>query len=101
LSNHNIHLSNGADIEANVLICATGYKQTPTVPILPSSLLHKIGLLNAPSNDPTVKAADEETMRRFPELKDQPPAGANGLPDREQTSYALYRGTVPPAPRIA
>jgi hypothetical protein len=95
LSGHTVNLSNGTDLEADVFIFATGYKHTTT--ILLTSLTSKIGVLTALPNDPTVKAADEEVMRRFPELKDQPPAGPSGMRDREWTSWALYRGIVPPA----
>lgn len=97
LSDHTVSLSNDTDIEADVLILATGYHHTPTVSILPESISDKIGLSAALLNDPTVKAADEEIMRRFPGLKDQPPTGPDALRERERTSYALYRGTIPPA----
>jgi hypothetical protein len=96
LSKEAVHLTNGVDIPSNILICATGWKQTPGITFLPESLSSKFGRSKADPSDPSVQAADAEIMRRFPELKDQPPAGPTGLKQREQTSYKLYRGTVPP-----
>ena len=97
LSSHTVHLSNGKDLHPDVLVCATGYKSTPTVSFLPENISDKIGISTAPPSDPAVQAADKELMKRFPGLKDQPPAGPVGEKEREQTSPLLYRGTVPPA----
>jgi hypothetical protein len=97
ISGCEVLLSDGTEIQADVFICATGYEQTPTIKILPETIADEIGVSSALPDDEIVKAADEEILRRFPELKDQPPSGPNGLREREQTSYALYRGTVPPS----
>ena len=97
LSCHTVHLSDGKDLSADVLVCATGYKQTPTISFLPENLSEKIGLSTASPSDPTVQAADKEIMKRFPGLKDQPPAGPVGEQIREQPSSLLYRGAVPTA----
>jgi hypothetical protein len=97
LSSHTVHLSDGKDIGADVLVCATGYNQTPTVSFFPENLSDKIGVSASAPSDPAVQAADKELMKRFPGLKDQPPAGPIGEKEREQTSSLLYRGTVPSA----
>ena len=97
LSENTVHLSDGKDIEADLLICATGWKMTPTISFLPSNISDKMGVSVAKPTDPTVQAADAEIMKRWPLLKDQPPAEPNALKEREQPSWALYRGLVPPA----
>lgn len=97
ISPHTVRLSDGSDISADIFICATGYEQAPNVKLLPGGIAPKIGLSAALPDDDMVKAADEEILRRFPGLKDQPPAGPNGLREREQASYTLYRNTVSPS----
>jgi hypothetical protein len=79
LSENTVHLSDGKDIEADLLICATGWKMTPTISFLPSKISDKTGISVATPSDPTVQAADAEIMKRWPLLKDQPPGGPNAL----------------------
>jgi hypothetical protein len=97
LSENTVHLSDGKDIEADLLICATGWKMTPSISFLPRNISDKIGISVATPSEPTVQAADAEIMKRWPLLKDQPPGGPDALKEREQSSWALYRGIVPPA----
>ncbi|KAL3424133.1 flavin-binding monooxygenase-like protein [Phlyctema vagabunda] len=97
LSHQKVHLANGTDLEADVLVCATGWEHTPTVRMLPEKISNSIGIFTATPSDSMVKAADEEVFRRFPELADQPSVGPVAARERDQTSWALYRGTAPPA----
>jgi hypothetical protein len=109
LSSNDAHIrsssSETADIPADIIICATGYKHAPTVRILPESIsTDQLGLRTAsttPATDRLVRAADAEIVRLFPELspdnQPQPPTGAHDHENANQASWSLYRGIVPPA----
>ncbi|KFY77048.1 hypothetical protein V499_03453 [Pseudogymnoascus sp. VKM F-103] len=98
LSKSSVHLSNNTTLPADALIYGTGWSHAPSFPILPASLAPKLAVGPAPPTDPTIAAADAEIMRRFPELKDQPPHGTSI--DRERANepaYRAYRHAIPPA----
>ncbi|ELR03985.1 monooxygenase [Pseudogymnoascus destructans] len=98
LSKSSVHLSNNTTLPADALIYATGWSHAPTIPILPASLAPKLAVGPAPPTDPTIAAADAEIMRRFPELKDQPPRGTSIDHERAtEPSYRAYRNAIPPA----
>ena len=99
-----IHLSDGSNIKADVLLCATGWNFTPNISFLPCNLEDKIGISHASSSDPNISLADEELLRRFPELEDSPMkrlqqavvSGKEVATPEEPPSWVLYHGLVPP-----
>ncbi|KAH6675840.1 hypothetical protein B0J14DRAFT_616538 [Halenospora varia] len=99
LSPLTVHLSDGKELDADTLVCATGWEFEPSFNFLPSSLEDKIGLSTVNPEDERVKAADAEIFTRYPELKDQPPAlSANGEKEKVPgMTYSLFRGAIPPA----
>ena len=97
LSAKKVHLSDGKEIEADVVVCATGWNFAPSMSFSPPSIVDQIGMIKSDPNDERVKEADKEILNRFPELKDQPPAGPIGVKEREQTSFHLHRNAIPPA----
>ncbi|RDW88948.1 hypothetical protein BP6252_00980 [Coleophoma cylindrospora] len=98
LLDNGMRLANGTEIKADVIVCATGWENTPTLKILPAALTDKCGLSTVPPDADIVRAADQELMQKYPELRDQPPAGGKiGEREREQSSWRLYRGIAPPA----
>ncbi|RDW94474.1 hypothetical protein BP5796_00237 [Coleophoma crateriformis] len=98
LLENGMRLANGTEIKADVIVCATGWENSPTLKILPAALTDKCGLSMIPPDADSVRAADQEIMQKYPELRDQPPAGGKiGEREREQSSWKLYRGIAPPA----
>lgn len=75
LSDHAVHLSTGEVLTTTALICSTGWRATPNLKFLPEGIDRELGFpWSADPLDPQmVKAADEEILRRFPRLRDQPP----------------------------
>ncbi|KAL2284256.1 hypothetical protein FJTKL_08985 [Diaporthe vaccinii] len=125
LSPSTVHLSDGTSLNTELLLCVTGWKHVPSVKFLPEGIEKELGLPHVPSDDEPlwtsdlVHKADEEILRRFPGLRDQPKrqknfvplAEAKGLSTRIQdevdpsnhtklTPYTLYRFIVPPSPRF-
>ena len=97
LSDHTVHLANRRDLKTDVFVSATGYKHKAAVKFMPETISNKIGFSTAGPTDPTVKAADAEIFKRYPELKDQPKVGPVGEQEREQMSCLLWHGVIPPA----
>ena len=125
LSPSTVHLADGTSFETELLHCATGWKHVPPLKFLPQGIEKELGLPHVPSDDEPiwkpdlVHKADEEILRRFPRLRDQPKdhrnfvplAEAKGLSTHAQdevdpsdhtrlTPYTLYRFIVPPTPRF-
>ncbi|GIK06168.1 hypothetical protein Aspvir_001812 [Aspergillus viridinutans] len=74
LSQGTVHLSSGTDLPSSALICSTGWKATPNLDFLPAGLDTDCGFPWAadPIPEDLLAAADEEILRRFPRLRDQP-----------------------------
>lgn len=91
LSDHTVHLSTGESLQADVLICATGWKKSSSVQFLncdldiPGSLDEKQKLY---------KRADQEILAQFPDLASQPSLRYSPKP---ADPLRLYRFMVPTA----
>lgn len=87
-----VHLSTGKSLSSDAIICATGWKKTPSFrfsnwgPKLPRSDIEIEELANG---------ADDEILRRFPILKSQP--SVRGERYKSSKPVRLYRFMVPPA----
>lgn len=125
LSPGKVHLSNGTEFESDVLVANTGWKHAPPMKFLPEGIDVELGLphstlSDAPATDlanqqDLLKRADEEILKRFPRLKDQPIWNKNYVPLTEQegmssddaaapgkamTPYMLYHFMVPASERF-
>ncbi|OAL43128.1 FAD/NAD(P)-binding domain-containing protein [Pyrenochaeta sp. DS3sAY3a] len=103
LSNHTIHLSDSSSITADVLICGTGWKDTPQLHFTTTRELGLPGHTSS-STAPHVAAADVEILRTCPKLGFQPTPRRGSKPptpgekeDGAPEPYRLYRFMVPPA----
>ncbi|GAQ03859.1 dimethylaniline monooxygenase [N-oxide-forming] 5 [Aspergillus lentulus] len=74
LSPGTVHLSSGTDLPSSALICSTGWKATPNLDFLPPGLDTDCGFPWAadPIPEDLLAAADDEILRRFPRLRNQP-----------------------------
>lgn len=101
LSDHTVHLSNGDKLEADVLICGTGWKDTRQMDFVTDKEVGLPGRIASSTNKYTAKA-DAEILQNCPKLRNQP-VSRNAKPTtdekRESTPepYRLYRYMVPPA----
>lgn len=114
LSHKTVHLSSGLKLQSDLLCCATGWKSLPPMDFLPKGIDVELGIPHLPSardrND-LVDRADEEILRRFPRLKNQPTHNKRFVPLLDNkgisttdkinpstniTPYRMYRFMVPP-----
>ncbi|EMD67133.1 hypothetical protein COCSADRAFT_135788 [Bipolaris sorokiniana ND90Pr] len=100
LSPHAIHLSTGTAIQADVLICGTGWKDTPQLDFQTTKDLGLPGYAAKAPQD-HIRAADAQIFATFPKLQNQP-APRDGSAEKtqketQQEPYRLYRYIVPPA----
>ncbi|KAK4095854.1 FAD/NAD(P)-binding domain-containing protein [Parathielavia hyrcaniae] len=120
LSTRTVHLSDGTQLETDLLCCATGWKHVPPVRFLPEGIDRELGLPHVPSESglftpEAVARADEEIFSLFPRLKDQPVQNRKlkPIPDTSAstttnttrssttlTPWTLYRFMVPPSARF-
>ncbi|CAK7226302.1 hypothetical protein SEUCBS140593_006194 [Sporothrix eucalyptigena] len=112
-----VHLADGTLLTVSALACATGWKHVPPMKFLPEGIDKQLGLPHVPSEDEpvfsktAVDKADDEILKRFPRLRDQPVQNKNltplltsgGLsstdsitPSTPLTPYTLYRFVLPP-----
>jgi hypothetical protein len=101
LSDHTVHLSNGEELSADVLICGTGWKDTPPINFVTDRELGLPGF-TSPSIWKYIPRADAEIFEKCPKLEDQPePRSYKPLSDDAtgiiNEPYRLYRFVVPPA----
>lgn len=91
LSDHSIHLSNGETLLTTALICSTGWRSTPNLQFLPEGIDRELGFPWSadPLDDALVQAADEEILRRFPRLRDQPRPNPQFRPLDDQAEAAV------------
>jgi hypothetical protein len=100
LSARTVHLSDGSELEADALVCCTGWKYRPPMDFLPASTNSDAALgfphRSSEVDDPLARAADAEILTRFPRLQNPPVQNppSNGAPNRP---WRLYRFMVPPA----
>ncbi|KAL1980356.1 hypothetical protein VTN96DRAFT_4259 [Rasamsonia emersonii] len=99
-----VHLSTGEALPSDALICCTGWKSTPPLKFLPEGIDRELGLPWSPDvlDEELVKDADEEILRRFPRLRDQPasnprykPLSSNAAAEAPHP-FRLMRFMVPP-----
>ncbi|OHE99997.1 hypothetical protein CORC01_04644 [Colletotrichum orchidophilum] len=125
LSAGKVHLSDGTEFPAEVLLAHTGWKHVPPIKFLPEGIEKELGIPHAPiGNAPRVDLAgqadlvdlaDKEILERFPRLKNQPVWNKNYVPLTEQkgiksddavtpyrtlTPYMLHHFIVPPSERF-
>lgn len=101
LSKNAVHLSNGNTLESDILICGTGWKDTPPINFVTKRELGLPGHSSAVASG-FVPKADATILEQFPKLKDQPPPRkykpvTGNLKDTVPEPYRHYRFMVPPA----
>lgn len=101
LSDHTVHLSTGAAIEADILICGTGWKDAPPISFVSDRDLGLPGSVS-PTTAPYISQAETEIFTKCPKLKDQPEPKhykplTNVKKDIIGEPYRLYRFIVAPA----
>ncbi|KAJ5824770.1 hypothetical protein N7447_007110 [Penicillium robsamsonii] len=91
LSDHTVHLSSGDALPSSALICSTGWRCTPNLKFLPEGIDRELGFPWSvdPLDEKLVKAADEEILRRFPRLRDQPKPNPHYTPLSSQSEAAV------------
>ncbi|KAH6623576.1 hypothetical protein F5144DRAFT_595716 [Chaetomium tenue] len=130
LSPGKVHLSDGVQLRADVLLANTGWKHVPPVRFLPEGIDRELGLPHAADADPSPSAddlacqpdllaqTDAQILATFPRLRDEPvwnarykPLPGTNLPttaddnlDRNPnaslTPFMLHRFMVPPSARF-
>lgn len=100
LSEGMVHLSDDKTLEADVLICGTGWKDTPQLNFVTEKELGLPGHI-APSFKKYVPKADSEILQGFPKLQQQPRPRYTKTMTLDKTQvvqepYRLYRFMVPP-----
>ncbi|GLI80119.1 hypothetical protein PoHVEF18_008469 [Penicillium ochrochloron] len=90
LSDHAVHLSTGEELKSTALICSTGWRATPNLKFLPGGIDRELGFpwSSDPLDEQMVKAADEEILRRFPRLRDQPTPNPKYKPLNDEAEAA-------------
>jgi cation diffusion facilitator CzcD-associated flavoprotein CzcO len=101
LTDHTIHLTNGHALEADVLICGTGWKDAPQLNFVTD---RELGLPSHVSTSAKqhVPRADSEIIKNCPKLQNQPTPRHSKVMTKDRTEttpepYRLYRFMVPPA----
>lgn len=105
LSAQAVNLSNGETIPTDALICSTGWKATPNIKFLPQGIEQELGLSWSPDSihEGLIEQADEEILRRFPRLQNQPVPNPKYKPLSENSEAAvphairLTRFMIPPS----
>ncbi|TQB77169.1 hypothetical protein MPDQ_004569 [Monascus purpureus] len=108
LSPNTVHLSTGSSIPTTALICSTGWKATPPIKFLPTGIDKDLGFPWSPDlfDETLLKQADEEILRLYPRLRDQPVPNEKYKPladTAEATAphpFRLARFMVPPVPSM-
>lgn len=101
LSRHTVHLSNGEALHADVLVCGTGWKDSPPMRFITQ---RDLGLPGSPTSiDPElISRADEEILKACPKLRKQPQQRetkfiADSPSESKEEPYRLYCFMVPPS----
>lgn len=101
LSHQTVHLSDGQELAADILICGTGWKDAPQLNFVTDKELGLPGSKSASVED-YVSKADAEILEKCPKLQNQPkPRKYKPMTDNEPEivpePYRLYRFMIPPA----
>ncbi|KAF1833984.1 hypothetical protein BDW02DRAFT_569515 [Decorospora gaudefroyi] len=103
LSKHEIHLSTGNSIQADVLICGTGWKDTPQLNFVTDKELGLPGHTATPMAT-QIERANAHIFQACPKLRNQPTQPQHESATAEDNTkkaspepYRLYRFIVPPA----
>jgi hypothetical protein len=101
LSHKTVHLSNGHTLETDVLICGTGWKDTPQINFVTERELGLPGHMPLSAKDYIAKA-DATILQSCPKLQNQPPSRkvmpmTDNMAETTPEPYRLYRFMVPPA----
>lgn len=101
LSHQRVHLSDGNALDADVLICGTGWKDTPQLNFTTEKELGLPGHKPA-SLQKHIAQADAEIFTNCPKLRNQPvPRNIKPMSDKPLEfllePYRLYRFMIPPA----
>jgi cation diffusion facilitator CzcD-associated flavoprotein CzcO len=101
LTDHAIHLTNGHALDADVLICGTGWKDAPQLDFVTDRELGLPGRFSTFSKQ-HIPRAEFEIFQNCPKLQHQPASRHIKLMtnDKAETTpepYRLYRFMVPPA----
>lgn len=101
LSDHTVHLSDGHKIEADVLICGTGWKDTPQLSFETKKEIGLPGRLSSLTKE-HIPMADSAILQNCPKLQHQPTARRDKpmtghKVEIEPEPYRLYRFMIPPA----
>ena len=92
LTKKTVHLNNGTELEADVLLCATGWQKNPSIRFLNFGTAG-IGLPHPPTEQSRLATdTDEEIFKLYPRLRNQPTLNAKPKSD----PFRLYRFMVPP-----
>ncbi|OLN86723.1 FAD-containing monooxygenase EthA 1 [Colletotrichum chlorophyti] len=125
LSPGNVHLSDGTQFPADILLAYTGWEQVPPIRFLPEGIENELGIPHERANagvfedlagrSDLVDLADKEILDRFPRLKRQSvwkkhrvpltepkdiETNDTVTPHKSLTPYMLHRFIVPPANRF-
>lgn len=93
LTDHTVHLTDGTNLEADVLVCSTGWRKEPSIRFLNFGTAG-IGLQHSPTEQSRLATQyDEKILSLYPKLRSQPTL--NFKPKNDP--YRLYRFMVPPA----
>ncbi|KAF2491351.1 dimethylaniline monooxygenase (N-oxide forming) [Lophium mytilinum] len=99
LSANTVHLSTGEELEADVLVCATGFTARPPLRFLPPGLDSGIDFSHHSMNSESLqleRRADAEILKRFPRLRAQPVLSQQDREEGVPLPLNLYRFIVPP-----
>ncbi|THX82443.1 dimethylaniline monooxygenase (N-oxide forming) [Aureobasidium pullulans] len=97
-----VRLSDGTELIADAVVCATGWKARPPIKFSPEGMDAELGLPSDATqmfSQKDIAAADAEILSRFPKLREQPktpvPGGDTSADDTTQP-FTLYRFMAPP-----
>ncbi|KAF2090946.1 dimethylaniline monooxygenase (N-oxide forming) [Saccharata proteae CBS 121410] len=112
LSEKKVYLSNGDELDADAIVCATGWKSRPPINFLPAGIDQDLGLPHhSLESSKMILEADEAIQKQFPSLslKHQPKNAATvnspdiddsippEQPNEPNQPFRLYRFIVPPS----
>lgn len=126
LSPGKVHLSDGVQLAADVLLVNTGWKQVPPIRFLPEGIDRELGLPHALDDHSrtdgdlacqqgAIEQADSQILERFPRLRQEPVWNRAYIPLTKQTGvkaadtvtpftpltpFVLHRFMVPPSARF-
>lgn len=121
-----VHLADGTELPSDAMLAHTGWKHVPPITFLPAGIETALGIPHAPceapatpedlaNQQPLTAAADQDILRQFPRLRDEPVWNKNYIPMTSQrgiasadavtpytplTPWMLHRFTVPASPRF-